>query len=308
VTGPPSQPHPLRVVTVASNKGGVGKTTVATNLAVYFRALREDLPVLVVGLDDQTVVDRMFQLERLGSDDANLKHCWAERSLDRAIRLGQYGVHYVPSPPDTAPLKSRADDPETLARILVRTKWDGVVILDTKSDLEGLTRNALFAADRVIVPVADRSSLDEADKVFALLDHLRRGRERARVLLTLAGSTSGRSSSGRSSAAAGRATARTSRVARGPRRWPRRAARRSRCSTTRAAPRFIARCASSPRRCSPSSGSIPRRPASRPRHLRTGSRRCGRWIGRAPCSAASGGANVGAAPSARRPRGAREDW
>jgi cellulose biosynthesis protein BcsQ len=185
VTGPPSQPHPLRVVTVASNKGGVGKTTVATNLAVYFRALREDLPVLVVGLDDQTVVDRMFQLERLGSDDANLKHCWAERSLDRAIRLGQYGVHYVPSPPDTAPLKSRADDPETLARILVRTKWDGVVILDTKSDLEGLTRNALFAADRVIVPVADRSSLDEADKVFALLDHLRRGRERARVLLTL---------------------------------------------------------------------------------------------------------------------------
>ncbi len=34
--------RPFQVLTVTSNKGGVGKTTVATNLAVYLRALRED--------------------------------------------------------------------------------------------------------------------------------------------------------------------------------------------------------------------------------------------------------------------------
>ena len=43
---PGSASRPFRVLTVANNKGGVGKSTLATNLAVYFRALREDLPVL----------------------------------------------------------------------------------------------------------------------------------------------------------------------------------------------------------------------------------------------------------------------
>lgn len=174
-----------RVVAVVSNKGGVGKTTVATNLAIYLRALREDLPVLLLSLDDQLVVDRMFALEPVREEDPNLKHAWAERCLDRAVRLGEYGVHFVPSPPETAGLKSRAENPETLSRILERSKWEGLVVIDTKSDLEALTRNALHAADRVILPVADRSSLDEAAKALALLERSRRG-GRARVLLTLA--------------------------------------------------------------------------------------------------------------------------
>ncbi len=177
-------PPPVRVIAVVSNKGGVGKTMVATNLAIYLRALCEDLPVLILGLDDQSVLDRMFALQPLGTDEPNLKHVWAERSLDRAVRVGEYGVHFVPSPRNTEALKARARDPNTLAGIVRRSKWEGVVILDTKSDLEALTQNALHAADRVILPVADRSSLDEAAKLFALLERERRA-DRARVLLTL---------------------------------------------------------------------------------------------------------------------------
>lgn len=186
VTGSPPATADLRaVLAVASNKGGVGKTTLATNLAVYLRALHEDLPVALVGLDDQGTLDRMFSLAPLGPGDGNLKHGWAERSLDRVLRLGQYGVHYVPSPPDVALLKARAEDPGTLRRILARTTWPGVFLLDTKADLEALTRNAVHAADRVLLPVADWASLEEAAKTFLLLERDRLPADRARVVFTL---------------------------------------------------------------------------------------------------------------------------
>jgi chromosome partitioning protein len=173
------------VVAISSNKGGVGKTTLASNLAIYTRALREDLPVLVVGLDDQGTLDRMFALRDLRPGEANLKHAWAERSLASAAQLGQYGVHFVPSPPDVALLKARAADPRTLSRILDQTAWPGLVILDTKSDLEALTQNAYSAADRILLPIADWSSLEEAEKILGLLSRTGVGMERARVVFTL---------------------------------------------------------------------------------------------------------------------------
>ena len=180
-SAPPSGP----VIAVSSNKGGVGKTTLATNLAIYTRALREDIPVLIVGLDDQGTIDRMFALRELRPGDGNLKHAWAERSLSRAAQLGQYGVHFVPSPPDVALLKARATDPHTLSRILEQTEWPGLVIFDTKSDLETLTQNAYHAADRILVPIADWASLEEADKIAALTEKWGVGAERMRVVFTL---------------------------------------------------------------------------------------------------------------------------
>jgi cellulose biosynthesis protein BcsQ len=183
----PSPPPSERthVVAISSNKGGVGKTTVATNLAIYLRALREDLPVLIVGLDDQRTIDRMFALREALPGDPNLKHGWAERSLKGVIQLGQYGVHFVPSPPDVFQLKSRAEDPHTLTRILAQTAWPGLVILDTKSDLEALTQNAWAAADRILLPVADAASLEEAAKAFRMLERGGLGADRARVIFTL---------------------------------------------------------------------------------------------------------------------------
>lgn len=182
---PPKPNRPRAVVTISSNKGGVGKTTLATNLAIYLRALCEDLPVLLVPLDDQTSVDRMFCLRRQEPFQGNLEHGFVERDFSQVIQLGQYGVHFVPSPPDSVSVKERARDVDTLSRILAHTAWDGIVLLDTKSDLDVLTRNAYRASDRVIVPVSDWASLEEAGKLLELLETTGPGADRARLVFTL---------------------------------------------------------------------------------------------------------------------------
>src|SRR5262249_36440682 len=101
---PERGPGPFRTLVVASNKGGGGKTTIATNLAVYLRAMREDLPILLIGLDDQPAIDRMFAIEP-GEPAQTIADVLRSRSLAPAIRLGNYGVHYVPTSPRIGALK-----------------------------------------------------------------------------------------------------------------------------------------------------------------------------------------------------------
>lgn len=174
----------LRIVTVASNKGGVGKTTLATNLAVYIRALREDLPILILGLDDQDLIDRMFGLEG-PLPERTVLEALRDRELSPAIRLGQYGVHYVPTSPAISNLEAGLPHPFVLRELLVGSGWSGLVVIDTKSDLGILTQNALAASDLSLVAVSDRTSLDQAARIYALLDAWQRPRERARILLSL---------------------------------------------------------------------------------------------------------------------------
>ena len=175
--------RPFRVLTLANNKGGIGKTTLAANLAVYIRALREDLPILVIGLDDQNTLDRVFALDP--APKASVLNGLRAGSFEGVVCEGQYGVHYVPSCEDIASAKRLVGRPFHLQTVLDRTAWQGLVILDTKSDFEILTQNAVVASDLVLVVVKDRASLHQAERVFRLLGECGRSREGARVILSM---------------------------------------------------------------------------------------------------------------------------
>ena len=174
----------FRVVTVTSNKGGVGKTTVAANLAVYLRAMHETLPILILGLDEQNTLDRMFALERATYPNT-IATALRTGDLTAAIRLGQYGIHYVPSSLEVTEFNRKIDDPFHLQRTLRATDWPGLVIIDTKADFETLTRNAIVASDLTLVLVTDHASLIEAQKVFDLLNKWDLPGERAQILLSM---------------------------------------------------------------------------------------------------------------------------
>jgi len=145
--------HPY-VITVASEKGGVGKTTIATNLAVFIKALREDLPVTIASFDNHFSVDSMFAIGRhYGKSVAGLFGAVPAAEL---VQIGEYGVQFMASeralhPPD--------NDYGHLRKALAGSGLSGVLVLDTRPILDYFTLNALLASDLVLAPVKDRPSL-----------------------------------------------------------------------------------------------------------------------------------------------------
>lgn len=157
------------VITVSSEKGGVGKTTLATNLAIYLAAMRENMPVTIFSFDNHFTIDRMFEFKGqktkgtvhdllMGENAANLLH------------TGQYGVNYIPSSTELGNIQEHFKGPMTLTRMLAESGLSGIIIIDTRPDLNILTQNALYAADRVLIPVKDMPSLENCKNIFALFD------------------------------------------------------------------------------------------------------------------------------------------
>ncbi len=152
------------VIAVASEKGGVGKTTIATNLAVYLKALREDLPVTIASFDNHFSVDQMFALgTRPVNSIADLLEGSAPAEL---IAMGQYGVQFIAS---SRRLIAPPHPPAWLHRILDKADLDGLLILDTRPILDWFTEAALLAADLVLVPVKDRAALVNAAALREIL-------------------------------------------------------------------------------------------------------------------------------------------
>ncbi len=169
------------IVTISSEKGGVGKTTLATNLAIYLKALHEDLPVTLLSFDNHFSVDQMFRINRQ-PQRGDVTGLFTGSNPDDLIETGEYGVQYIPSSKQLHALRRELDDPTALARALAKSSLGGIIIIDTRPDLDIFTQSALYAADRVIVPVKDAPSMDNCRHIYEFFDEHGISRRPLRIL------------------------------------------------------------------------------------------------------------------------------
>jgi chromosome partitioning protein len=166
------------VYAVANQKGGVGKTTTAVNIAAC--AADAGNQVLVCDLDPQCNATVALGLGRDLSPSSY--HClMGERSVAEAARpAGPDNLWIVPASRDLAgaavELPRIEGSDRTLRRTLgpVRERF-ALTLLDCPPSLGPVTVNALVAADRVVVPVqAEYLALEGLVQFLETLDLIRR--------------------------------------------------------------------------------------------------------------------------------------
>lgn len=194
------EPERTRVLVVANQKGGVGKTTSAVNLAAALS--QYGLRVLVVDLDPQGNASTALGIDRRSQELNSIYEALiGEGTLGDAVLPveGYDSLYCAPATIDLAGAEIELVEMEgresRLRRVLAEHLNDGdrrydYVFIDCPPSLGLLTVNALVAGDEVLIPIqCEYYALEGLSQLLQNIrlvqSHLNRDLEITTVLLTM---------------------------------------------------------------------------------------------------------------------------